>query len=103
MDVSIVKKDGSLEVFDVNKIIKGIKKAVNENIITKQEIDDFAEEVERYVINSEDPVSSKDIGHMILDWLKTKDQLAYIRFASVYKEFKDLTDIKDEINNLEKH
>lgn len=102
MDVSIVKKDGSLEVFDINKIVKGIKKAVNENIISKEEIDDFAEGVERHVINSEDPVSSKEIGHMILEWLKSKDQLAYIRFASVYKEFKDLDDIKEEINNLEK-
>lgn len=102
MDVSIVKKDGSLEVFDINKIIKGIKKAVNESIITNQDIDDFAESVERYVINSEEIVSSKEIGKMILDWLKTKDPLAYIRFASVYKEFKDLTDIKNEIESLQK-
>lgn len=102
MDVSIIKKDGSLEAFDINKIIKGIKKAINENTITKQEVDDFAEEVERFVINSEDPVSSKQIGHMILEWLKNRDQLAYIRFASVYKEFKDLDDIRKEINSLEK-
>ena len=102
MDVSIVKKDGSLEVFDINKIIKGIKKAVNENEISGQEIEDFAEEVERFVMNSEDPVSSKEIGLRILDWLKHKNQLAYIRFASVYKEFKNLADIKDEISNLEK-
>lgn len=102
MDVSIVKKDGSLEVFDINKIIKGIKKAVNENEISGQEIEDFAEEIERFVMNSEDPVSSKEIGLRILDWLKHKNQLAYIRFASVYKEFKNLADIKDEISNLEK-
>jgi transcriptional repressor NrdR len=103
MDVSIVKKDGSLEVFDVNKIVKGIKKAVNENTISNHEVEDFAEEVERFVINSEEPVTSKQIGHMILEWLKNKDQLAYIRFASVYKEFKDLSDIKSEINSLEKY
>jgi len=102
MDVSILKKDGSLETFDINKIIKGIKKAINENTVTTHEVEDFAEQVERYVINSEEPVSSKAIGGMILDWLKTKDQLSYIRFASVYKEFKDLDDIKEEINKLEK-
>jgi transcriptional repressor NrdR len=102
MDVSIVKKDGSLEIFDVNKIVKGVRKAINENIVSAQEVEDFAEEVERYVINSEDPVSSKEIGHMILEWLRHKDPLAYIRFASVYKEFKDLNDVKDEINSLEK-
>lgn len=102
MDVSILKKDGSLETFDINKIIKGIKKAINENMISMREVEDFAEQVERNVINSEDPVTSKDIGKMILDWLKNKDQLSYIRFASVYKEFKDLEDIKEEINKLEK-
>lgn len=102
MDVSILKKDGSLETFDVSKIVKGIKKAINENTISSQEVEDFAEGVERYVINSEEPVTSKEIGRMILDWLKTKDPLAYIRFASVYKEFKDLRDIKEEIDNLEK-
>lgn len=101
MDVSILKKDGSLETFDINKIIKGIKKAINENTITTREVEDFAEQVERYVINSEEPVSSRVIGGMILEWLKTKDQLSYIRFASVYKEFKDLDDIKEEINKLE--
>lgn len=102
MDVSILKKDGSLETFDVSKIVKGIKKAINENTISSEEVEDFAEGVERYVINSEEPVTSKEIGKMILDWLKTKDPLAYIRFASVYKEFKDLNDIKEEIDKLEK-
>jgi transcriptional repressor NrdR len=102
MDVSILKKDGSLETFDINKIIKGIKKAINENTVTTHEVEDFAEQVERYVINSEEPVSSKVIGGMILEWLKTKDHLSYILFASVYKEFKDLDDIKEEINKLEK-
>ena len=102
MDVSILKKDGSLEIFDVSKIVKGIKKAINENTISPEEVEDFAEGVERYVINSEEPVTSKEIGKMILDWLKTKDPLAYIRFASVYKEFKDLKAIREEIDKLEK-
>ncbi len=102
MDVSILKKDGSLETFDINKIVKGVKKAINESTISIAEVEDFAEQVERIVINSEEPVTSKDIGRMILEWLKTKDQLAYIRFASVYKEFKNLDDIKEEISTLEK-
>lgn len=102
MDISIVKKDGSLEKFDVEKIIKGIKRAVNQHSISDSEIYNFAEEVEKYVFNSEDSVTSRDIGLMILNWLREKDPLAYIRFASVYKDFKDLNDIKDEIANLEK-
>jgi transcriptional repressor NrdR len=101
MDISIIKKDGSLERFDVEKAIKGIKKAVDTNIISEDSIYLFAEELERYVLNSEEAVSSKDIGLMILEWLRKKDPLAYIRFASVYKEFKSLDDIREEIDNLE--
>jgi len=100
-DISIIKKDGSLEKFDTNKIIKGIKKAVDESRIDDEDIDAFVEEVEKYVMNSEEPVHSKEIGLMILDWLKTKDTLAYIRFASVYKSFKGIDDIKKEIRDLE--
>jgi len=102
MDISIVKKDGSLEKFDVEKIIKGIKRAINQHSIPDSDIYSFAEDIERYVFNSEDPVSSREIGLMILNWLREKDPLAYIRFASVYKDFKDLNDIKDEISDLEK-
>jgi transcriptional repressor NrdR len=101
MDISIIKKDGSLERFDVEKAIKGIKKAVDTKIISEDSIYLFAEELERYVLNSEEAVSSKDIGLMILEWLRKKDPLAYIRFASVYKEFKSLDDIREEIDNLE--
>ena len=100
-DVSIIKKDGSFEKFDTNKIRKGIKKAVDESKISDDDIDLFIEDVQRHVLNSEEPVHSKDIGLMILDWLRTKDTLAYIRFASVYKSFKGVDDIKKEIKDLD--
>jgi len=102
IDVSILKKDGSLEKFDQQKIIKGIKKAVDEHKIPLEDIEAFAEEIEKQVINSEDPITSKDIGFKILEWLKSRDPMAYIRFASVYKGFKGLDEIKEEIKNLEK-
>ena len=98
----ILKKDGSLERFDTQKIIKSLKKAINDESISPLDVDDFAQEIERLVLNSEETISTKDIGVLILDWLKQRDPLAYIRFASVYKEFKGLEDIKDEIRNLEK-
>jgi transcriptional repressor NrdR len=101
-DLSIQKKDGSLEVFDTEKIKKGITKAIEENKISEDEIDEFLNEVEKHVLNSEDTVQSREIGLMTLDWLKSRDPLAYIRFASVYKEFKNLDDIKKEIDNLKK-
>jgi transcriptional repressor NrdR len=99
-DLSIQKKDGSLEIFDVEKIKKGIKKAVDEDKIADEDINSFVEEIERYVLNSKDTVQSKQIGLMTLEWLRDKDPLAYIRFASVYKEFKSLDDIKKEIDDL---
>lgn len=102
IDVNILKKDGSLERFDTQKIIKSLKKAINDESISPSDVDDFAQEIERLVLNSEETISTKDIGVLILDWLKQRDPLAYIRFASVYKEFKGLEDIKDEIRNLEK-
>ncbi|NMC09067.1 transcriptional repressor NrdR [Candidatus Microgenomates bacterium] len=102
IDVSILKKDGSLEKFDQQKIIKGIRKAVDEHKISLEDIEAFAEDIERQVINSEEPMSSKEIGLKILDWLRDKDPMAYIRFASVYKGFNGLEEIKEEIKNLEK-
>lgn len=101
LDISVLKKDGSLEKFDIQKIIKGVKKAVNDDTVSDSEIQEFAEEVERTVLNSEEPITTKEIGLKILGWLKNKDTLAYIRFASVYKQFENLDDIKKEIKNLE--
>jgi transcriptional repressor NrdR len=101
-DLSIQKKDGSLQVFDPEKIRKGITKAIEENKISEDEIDTFLDKVERYVLNSKETVQSRKIGLMTLEWLKDRDPLAYIRFASVYKEFKSLDDIKKEIDNLKK-
>ncbi len=102
IDVSILKKDGSLEKFDPEKISKSIRKAVSKERISDYEIDDFTDSIEKMVLNSEETISTNEIGLMILDWLKKKDQLAYIRFASVYKRFENLEDIKEEIKNLEK-
>ena len=101
LDITVVKKDGSLEKFDVQKVVKGIKKAVDLDKVTEEEISLFAEEIERFVFNSEAIVKTKDIGFKTLEWLKDKDPLAYIRFASVYKEFENLDDIKKEIKELE--
>ena len=101
-DLSIQKKDGSLEKFDTEKIRKGIKRAVDHEKITDEDVEEFVDEVERYVFNKEEIVNSREIGLMILDWLKDKDALAYIRFASVYKAFNSLEDVKKEIEDLQK-
>ena len=101
LEVNVIKKDGSLEKFDSEKIVKGIKKALNHEYVKEEEIRDFAEEIERIALNSEEPLSTNEIGLKTLDWLKGKDKLAYIRFASVYKKFETLEDVRKEIDSIE--
>ena len=101
--VNIIKKDGSLVKFNTEKIIKGISKAVDFNKISKEQIEEFAEELEMEALNKEESMTTKEIGIKILDWLKQKDKLAYIRFASVYKDFKTIDDIEEEIEELKKN
>lgn len=100
VDVAILKKDGSLENFDREKLRKGIKKAVNLNKITEYDIDQFCDDIERKVLLSSNPLSTEYIGNMVLDWLKTLDPLAYMRFASVYKDFETVNDLKKELEDL---
>jgi transcriptional repressor NrdR len=101
-DISIEKKNGSLENFDREKLMKGIEKAVGPSI-DLDEIQDFADSVERWILNSTDIVTSREIGLKVLDWLRKKNELAYMRFASVYKDFKTLEDFKKELKSLNKN
>lgn len=100
IDVSIVKRDGSLEKFDILKVTKGIKKSVDPEKISAEDIDSFAQDLERDVLNSEELVRSIDIGIKVLEWLKARDPLAYIRFASIYKNFSTIEDFDNEIREL---
>jgi transcriptional repressor NrdR len=100
VDISIIKKDGSLEKFDYEKLKKGILKAIDKKRISEEDIDAFCEEVERKVLTNPQPLTSTEIGSMVLVWLRTKDPLAYMRFASIYKNFESIKDFKDELNNI---
>jgi transcriptional repressor NrdR len=100
VDISIVKKDGSLENFDCKKLEKGIMKAIDPRRIPREEIEAFCEEVERRVLTNPDPLTTTKIGEMVLTWLRTKDPLAYMRFASIYKNFESIKDFKEELDNI---
>ncbi len=100
VEVVVIKKDGSFENFDCEKLRKGIKKAIDMEKISEREIDEFCDTVTRKVMTSSNPVTTVEIGNMVLDWLKTLDPLAYMRFASVYKDFKSVNDLKKEIDTL---
>jgi len=100
VEVVVIKKDGSFENFDCEKLKKSIKKAIDKEKISEEEIEEFCERVTRKAIISPTPITTVEIGNMVLEWLKTLDPLAYMRFASVYKDFETINDLKKEIENL---
>ena len=97
----VVKKDGSRESFDKNKIINGIMKACQKTSVTYDDVQKIADNIERGLSNTmEKEIKSTIIGRLIMDELKKIDQVAYVRFASVYQEFKSVDTFIDEINKL---
>ncbi len=100
VEVVVIKKDGSFENFDCEKLRKGIKKAINTQKVSERDIEEFCEIVTRKAMISSNPITTTEIGNMVLEWLKELDPLAYMRFASVYKDFESINDLKKELDNL---
>ncbi len=101
MPVMVVKKDGSREAFDVEKIQRGIRKACEKRNVSVETIESMALEVEGRVQQmGEQEVSARLIGDLVMDALKKVDEVAYVRFASVYREFKDVDTFLAEIAKL---
>ncbi len=99
----VVKKDGTRESFDKNKIISGVLKACQKTKVTYEDVQKIADNIERVLSNTmEKEIQAADIGGLIMDELKDIDQVAYVRFASVYREFKTIDTFIDEINKLNK-
>ena len=97
----VVKKDGTRESFDKNKIINGIMKACQKTKVTYDDVQKIADNIERGLSNTmEKEIKSNIIGRLIMDELKRIDQVAYVRFASVYQEFQSVDTFIDEINKL---
>ncbi len=94
----VVKKNGKKELFDRSKMLAGIMKACQKRPVNAEEI---AAEIESELQNAMvQEVPSRRIGEMIMDKLKTRDEVAYVRFASVYREFKDLDTFLAELKEL---
>lgn len=99
--VLVVKSDGNRQAFDVNKIKRGIVKACEKRPVPVKQIDALAEEVAKRIYNSmEQEVSSKQIGEMVMEGLKEIDEVAYVRYASVYRSFKDISSFMEEIQKM---
>ena len=97
----VIKRDGSRQSFDRMKVIGGMVKACEKRPVPVDQIEHVADEIEQELQSSlEREVSSAQIGEMIMDRLKDLDQVAYVRFASVYRQFKDISTFLEELNKL---
>ena len=97
----VVKKDGSRQAFDRNKILNGLVKACEKRPVSMEVLEKTVSEIEQKLLNSMDrEVPSERVGELVMDALKEVDQVAYVRFASVYRQFKDIDSFMAELNNL---
>ena len=97
--VLVVKQDGTRQQFDPIKIKNGVIKACEKRPVAIREIDALVASVEKQVYNSlEQEISTKKIGELVMERLKELDQIAYVRFASVYRDFRDVTSFIEFIN-----
>ena len=97
----VVKKDGSRQTFDKQKLINGMLRACEKRPVPIAEIQAVADEIEQELQNSlEREVKTTDVGEMVMSGIKTLDEVAYVRFASVYRQFRDINTFMDELNKL---
>ena len=97
----VVKKDGSREVFSKHKLLTGLIKAFEKRPVSIEIIEGVANEIEKELYNTlEKEVPSQLLGEMVMTKLKKIDDVAYVRFASVYRQFKDLNTFIEELNKL---
>jgi transcriptional repressor NrdR len=97
----VVKRDGATERYDRSKVFQSIARACAKRLISTAEIDAMVEAVDDAVARrAEDEIDSHVIGELVMDQLKAKDHVAYVRFASVYRNFQDLEEFYDELRDL---
>jgi transcriptional repressor NrdR len=97
----VIKKSGNREPFNRNKILKGIIRACEKRPVSLKEIQTVVNDLEKNLQNEmEKEVPTEQIGEMVMDALKELDEVAYVRFASVYREFKDLNTFMEELKKI---
>ncbi len=99
--ILVIKNDGNRQLFDANKLKNGILKSCEKRPVSMEQIDLLVDDIQKTLHNSlKQEVTSKEIGELVMDGLKNIDEVAYIRFASVYRQFKDRNTFFDEIKKL---
>ena len=100
----VIKKDGSRQQYDREKLMRGILKACQKRPVTKAQMDDLLSNIEKELYDQqEDEVSSMTIGEMVVGRLIDIDEVAYIRFASVYRDFDDVDSFMAELKRIRPH
>ena len=97
----VIKKDDNREPYDRSKIDRGIVRSCHKRPVSYDQIVSTVEEIEAEIFNKEEKeISSNEIGEIVMDKIKELDQVAYVRFASVYREFKDVNTFMDELKKF---
>ena len=97
----VVKKDNNREPYDREKIVAGIVRSCHKRPISRKQINDMVDDIEGQIFNMEEKeIPTTTIGSIVMDKLKDLDEVAYVRFASVYREFKDVNTFMDEIKKI---
>ena len=97
----VVKKDNNREPYDREKIVAGIVRSCHKRPISIKQINDMVDDIEGQIFNMEEKeIPTTTIGSIVIDKLKDLDEVAYVRFASVYREFKDVNTFMDEIKKI---
>ncbi len=101
MPLMVIKKDRSREPYDRSKIESGIIRSCHKRPVSTQQINAMIDEIETHIFNAEErEVETSVIGELVMDYLKKLDEVAYVRFASVYREFKDVNTFMEELTKL---
>jgi transcriptional repressor NrdR len=99
--IIVLKKNGTHELFDKNKILTGLIKSCYKRPVSREQLEKLVDSVEQSLISSlKTEVTSSEIGALVMDGLRDLDEVAYVRFASVYREFKDIDTFLQAINQL---
>jgi transcriptional repressor NrdR len=97
----VVKKDGVRQPFDREKVLRGVRLACNKRPVAMDRIEKFIDELERDLVDSEaKEVASKEIGERVMRKLRELDEVAYVRFASVYRSFRDIEEFRSELDRM---
>ena len=101
MPMVVVKRDGSRQTFDRRKLVKGMLRACEKRPVSLAQLEKISEEIEQELQNSlEREISTEHVGELVMEKLKSVDEVAYIRFVSVYRQFKDINTFMLELNKL---